>query len=128
MDLKQVSKVGRNVLPHEENKVDIVQLSALVRIADAAETTAQGMAYLLKERQQLERDISEYRRKMEMYKQWYHDQGERLAKSDRSNAALRGVITRLKREKREDTLRYLRLQANTSKPVIDNRDAQEFDL
>ena len=71
---------GRNTT--QALTLDEVQLGAILRIADAAEAMAKNHVQLQSER--------------DHYKQCCDQEQERVAKLERSNAALRGQITRLK--------------------------------
>ena len=74
------SNWGRNTT--QELTREEVQHGAILRIADATEAMAKNHVQLQSER--------------DRYKQWYDQERERAAKLERSNAALRGQITRLK--------------------------------
>ena len=61
---------------------DELKVGCLQRIADATEAMAKNHV-------QLQRDH-------DLYKRWYKEEQERCRKLERSNAALRGQITKLK--------------------------------
>ncbi len=75
-----------NNLPGNPN-IEQLSLGCLQRIADAVELSC-------KDREKLERDVAYLRKSLDEHKAT----GERLA---RSNAALRGVIARMKRKAKE---------------------------
>jgi hypothetical protein len=69
-----------------ENNPDrhVIQLGCLLRIADATEAMAVEHNRLIRER--------------DNYKQWWQQQRSRAERAERSNAGLRGAITRMKRK------------------------------
>jgi hypothetical protein len=70
-------ETNQNALTRDE-----IQHGAILRIADATEAMAKNHVQLQAERDRLQR--------------WYDQERDRAAKLERSNAALRGQITRLK--------------------------------
>lgn len=68
------------------NSLDALRTGALQRIADALEVMSKNYAMLVAER--------------DRYERWYQETLEAQRAAERSNAALRGVITRLKRQGR----------------------------
>ena len=81
-DLKTCSK-GNYGLPHEGNPtLEDIRTSALMRIADATETIAS--------------DYAKLRKDLEYFANGYKKRGVEISELERRNAALRGVITRLK--------------------------------
>lgn len=81
---KEQSKLGWYRDDGQQPNVDQLQFGALQRIADATETMAENYNKLL-------RDVKYYKERAEQN----HNSCQRLI---RSNAALRGVITKLKKE------------------------------
>ncbi len=65
---------------------DRLKIGCLQRIADAAELMAKSHATLVAER--------------DRYKRWYEEADARCAKRNLSIAALRGVITKLKKKRK----------------------------
>lgn len=64
---------------------DAIQLGCMLRIADATEAMAKEYTRLIRER--------------DNFKRGYEDRGQAVARLERSNAALRGVVTKLKKAK-----------------------------
>jgi len=64
--------------------VNEIQTGCLMRIADAAELMAKDHQRAINDR--------------DMYKRWYQDERARHTLTQRSNAALRGVITKMKKK------------------------------
>jgi len=81
--LRQKSKTEWTTENHSYN-VDDVKLGALQRIADATEAMAKNYNDLL-------RDVK-------LYKDMYQNQTKRRQQLERSNAALRGQITKLRKK------------------------------
>lgn len=67
----------------EKPSTDQIQLGCLQRIADATELMAKNHDQLVADR--------------DRYQRWYDQQRERSLRLERSNAALRGVITKMKK-------------------------------
>ena len=65
--------------------IEGINAGSLQRIADAAEKMAQSYVALIEER--------------ERYKRWYENQRDLVQIERRSNSALRGVITKLKKDR-----------------------------
>jgi hypothetical protein len=63
--------------------LDRIKAGAILRIADATEAMAKNYLALQEER--------------DRYKRWYEERQRRVLHLERSNAALRGVITRMKK-------------------------------
>ena len=84
---RKESKIDWGLNASENYKMNNVELKlgAMLRIADATEVMAQNHIKL-----QADRD---------MYKRWYEDENRRRQKLERSNAALRGVINKMKKAK-----------------------------
>ena len=82
--IKSYRKESRTDWGTSDDKVTLEQINtgAILRIADATEAMAKNHVQLQAERDRLQ--------------QWYDQERERAAKLERSNAALRGQITRLK--------------------------------
>lgn len=82
--IKSYRKESRTDWGTTDDKVTLEQINtgAILRIADATEAMAKNHVQLQTERDRLQR--------------WYEQERERAAKLERSNAALRGQITRLK--------------------------------
>ena len=76
--------VSRQEWNGERTKEDI-NAGSLQRIADATEKMAQSYVALIEER--------------DRYQRWYEIRGERVSRLERSNSALRGVITKLKKDR-----------------------------
>jgi len=76
--------VSRQEWNGERTKEDI-NAGSLQRIADATEKMAQSYVALIEER--------------ERYKRWYENQRDLVQIERRSNSALRGVITKLKKDR-----------------------------
>lgn len=66
-----------------KSTIEEINAGSLQRIADASEKMATNYT-------QLQNDLA-------LYKKWYFERGERLQKLERRISALRGVITKLKR-------------------------------
>ncbi len=80
---RQVSRIDWGTCA-SELKLEEIQAGAILRIADAAEAMAKNHVLLQAEADRLTR--------------WYDQARKRAAKLERSNAALRGHITRLKKK------------------------------
>lgn len=88
MRLRDVSRM--DWIANEKPTHEDIRTGALMRIADATETMAQEYNRLIRER--------------DMYRRMYRQTNEKADWLARSNAALRGTITRMKRrwsERRE---------------------------
>lgn len=81
---KENFRIGGLVPTENELKV-----GALQRIADATEKMAESS-------QAMAKNYNDLLRERNMFKDWYRDEQNKVEKLKRSNAALRGVITRLK--------------------------------
>ena len=74
---------------------DLLQLSALLRIADATEKMAQSYAQIIKAKEEAER-------MRDRNWKWFQEMTAKAESLERSNRALRGVITRMKKEKSQN--------------------------
>jgi hypothetical protein len=80
--VKQASR--RDFTPSDSLTWEMLQTGSLQRIADATEAMAKNHIQLQQER--------------ERYKRWYDDERYERAKLEKSNAALRGQITKLRKK------------------------------
>lgn len=71
---------------------DDLQLSALLRIAEASEKMAESYSQIIKAKEEAER-------LRDRNWKWFKEMSEKVEKLERSNRALRGVITRMKNER-----------------------------
>jgi hypothetical protein len=83
--LKDKSRKNWDTQHEEFLGYDELKVGALQRIADATEAMAKNHIQLINE--------------LERYKSYYTHTLKRAVNAERSNAALRGVITKLKRKK-----------------------------
>ncbi len=81
-NLRDISK--QNHIPQTESSYEAINAGSLQRIADATEVMAKDNRSLIKDR--------------DMYKRWYEDERDESLQLFRSNAALRGVVTKLKKK------------------------------
>jgi len=83
MSLKSASKLDYSLRNEGSANYDEIKTGCLQRIADATEAMAKYHVQIIKDR--------------DMYERWYRDSqaGQRIL--EKSNAALRGVITKLKK-------------------------------
>jgi len=65
--------------------IEGINAGSLQRIADATEKMAQSYVALIEER--------------DLYKSRYENKGKQVSRLERSNSALRGVITKLKKDR-----------------------------
>ena len=82
-DEKSIRQMSKEDIPGSRTW-DNVRIGAILRIADSAELMARNYRELLEERERFER-------------YWRMEESRRI-RAERSNAALRGYITRLKRK------------------------------
>lgn len=83
-DLREWSK-GRWLPNSSKPDIEEIQSGCLQRIADATEMMSKNHDALVRDR--------------DIYKRLFRDSKDRIEQLERSNAALRGVITRLKKER-----------------------------
>lgn len=88
-DIKNLTKQAGWVTENVTNSD--LQISALMRIADASEVMAKNSQIMAQDRVRLEKDLN-------YYKEGYQTRGQKITDLERSNSALRGVITRLKKQ------------------------------
>ena len=81
--LRELSK--QNFTSSTGNTHEAISAGALQRIADATEMMAKNYASLQEDR--------------DRYRRWYNEEVERRAKLQRQITALKGVITKLKKNK-----------------------------
>lgn len=74
-----------------EITVTEIKIGCLQRIADATELMSKGYLDMRKEIERLEADSK-------MYRNWYQEWVQRCNRRDRQIAALRGVITKMKKK------------------------------
>lgn len=85
MTLRTESKAEYSPRNQDGANSDELKVGCLQRIADATEAMAKYHVQIIKDR--------------DMYERWYRDSQAGQRKLERQNAALRGVITKLKKVK-----------------------------
>jgi hypothetical protein len=83
--LKDKSRIEWDVQSRQFENYEQIKVGTLQRIADATEAMAKNYIQLTEE--------------LERYKRYYKHARQRAELAERSNAALRGVITKLKKKK-----------------------------
>lgn len=73
-----------NITTSHPREIDHINCGSLQRIADATEAMAKNHVALQND--------------CDRYKRWFNEENERRLKLERSNAALRGQITKLKKK------------------------------
>jgi hypothetical protein len=83
MDARKASEAIWNVSSPTPT-IEQINMGSLQRIADAVETMSGSYNSIISDR--------------DLYKRWYQEEQKRANSAERHNAALRGVITRMKRK------------------------------
>lgn len=91
---KSLKKITGRTIDHTVNDawsqtLEALRTSATLRTADALETIAENTTVIIKNHVRMEEDLK-------WYKQAYSERGARVQELQKSNSALKGVITRLK--------------------------------